>query len=487
MKTAKSLWFRGVLAIFLMAAFYLLALTIAGILLYVPYAEWTYAGRLHIKLAIFCVVSGLIVLWSIVPRIDRFEAPGPKLTAAKHPKLFDEIARIARVTNQNPPAEVYMVGDVNAWVTHRGGLMGFGSRRVMGVGLPLMQALDVSELRSVLVHEFGHYAGGDTKVGPWVYKTRSAIIRTVQALGDSWISKPFLWYGRAFLRITHAISRQQEFQADALAARLAGADSMKSGLRKVHGAALSYDAYWRNEVAPVLGQGWRPPITDGFRHFMSAADIVNAVSTQMQKEEQEGASDPYDTHPSLRERLAAIDALDVSPVSADNETALTLLDDVASLEADWLVFLAGTETAGKLRPMDWASVGEAVWLPFWQENLKPHLEDLRSLSLGGLPALAQQPLAGLKVLRERQGEAGEEEKIQEARHLLGSAAAVALAKAGWQIRALPGEEVVLEKDGRRLAPFAVVKPGDEVQSAGEEWHRVCAEAGVANLPMSPPS
>jgi hypothetical protein len=173
-------------------------------------------------------------------------------------------------------------------------------------------------------------------------------------------------------------------------------------------------------------------------------------------------------------------------VSADNNTALTLLNDVPSLEADWLVFLAGTETAGKLKPIDWASAGIAVWLPFWQDTLKPHVEDLRSLTLGGLPAVAQQPLATLKVLREQPGETGEE-KIRKARYILGSAAAVTLSKVGWQIRALPGEEIVLERDGRRLAPYAVVRPGDEAKSAAEEWHRVCAEAGVADLTMSPSS
>jgi Zn-dependent protease with chaperone function len=34
--------------------------------------------------------------------------------------------------------------------------MGFGSRRVMGLGLPLLQALNVSQLEAVLAHEFGH-------------------------------------------------------------------------------------------------------------------------------------------------------------------------------------------------------------------------------------------------------------------------------------------------------------------------------------------
>jgi heat shock protein HtpX len=61
--------------------------------------------------------------------------------------------------------------------------MGFGSRRVMGIGLPLLSILTVSELRGVLAHEFAHYYSGDTRLGPWVYKTQTTMIRTFENIG----------------------------------------------------------------------------------------------------------------------------------------------------------------------------------------------------------------------------------------------------------------------------------------------------------------
>jgi Zn-dependent protease with chaperone function len=135
-------------------------------------------------------------LWSIFPRIDKFIAPGPKLEPSEHPKFFELLEEVAAKTKQEMPAEVYLCPEVNAWVTQRGGFMGIGSRRVMGVGLPLLQAFTVSEFSAVLAHEFGHYYGGDTKMGPWIYKTRGMIGRTIYGLGDSWIQKPFLLYGK---------------------------------------------------------------------------------------------------------------------------------------------------------------------------------------------------------------------------------------------------------------------------------------------------
>ena len=107
----------------------------------------------------------------------------------------------------------------------------------------------------MLAHEFGHYYGGDTKLGPWIYKTRAAIGRTLQALqGDSdrgfdiyaIIQAPFRWYGNMYLRTTLAISRAQEFAADRLAARVIGSAAMIEGLRTVHRVAGASNYYLNN-------------------------------------------------------------------------------------------------------------------------------------------------------------------------------------------------------------------------------------------------
>jgi len=174
---------RAILAVVLMVGFYLLALGIASGLLWIPYAELVYAHRISPKLAIICIVGGLAIIWSVLPRFDKFIAPGPQLKPDKYPRLFTELKGVAEATRQAMPAEVYLVPDVNAWVMQRGGIMGFGSRQVMGVGLPLMRILTCSQFRAVLAHEFGHYHGGDTKIGPWIYKTRGAIGRTAGFVG----------------------------------------------------------------------------------------------------------------------------------------------------------------------------------------------------------------------------------------------------------------------------------------------------------------
>ncbi len=85
MALSPSLAGRAVLALILLVGFYVLAFAVAATLLLIPYAEVRYANRIHPKLALLCVAGAGIILWSIVPRRDRFEPPGPRLEPADHP------------------------------------------------------------------------------------------------------------------------------------------------------------------------------------------------------------------------------------------------------------------------------------------------------------------------------------------------------------------------------------------------------------------
>src|SRR5918995_2957644 len=247
MNSSRSLRNRAVLALLLMVGFYVFSLAIAGGLLWIPYASYVYLDRVDGRFALFCLIGAGTILWALVPRIDRFEPPGPRLTPGNAPYLFTIIEGVATATSQPRPEEVYLLPDVNAFVTHRGGFMGFGSRRVMGVGLPLLKALSPAELRSVIAHEFGHFVAGDVALGPWVYKTRAAIFRALEGLSGNVLQWLFNSYGRMFMRMTMQVSREQEFAADATAARVAGVVPAISALQRVELIAPAYGSYLNNE------------------------------------------------------------------------------------------------------------------------------------------------------------------------------------------------------------------------------------------------
>jgi Zn-dependent protease with chaperone function len=480
----RSLAWRAAVALGLMAGFYGLAIAIALGLVWIPYAEFRYANRLHARLALFCLAGSFLILKSIIPKPDRFQPPGPRLFPPRHPRLFAELRRIAGAAAQEMPAEVYLVGDVNAWVSQRGGVMGFGSRRVMGLGLPLLQALRVSELRAVVAHEFGHYFGGDVKLGPWIYKTRAALVRTVQALAghSGLLARPFLWYAALFFRATHAISRHQEVQADALAAGVAGGAALASGLKATHAAALAFQAYWAQEVVPVLGAGYLPPLAGGFSRFLREPKVAAGLQEAVEVEIREGQHDPYDTHPSLRDRLAAVRATararGKGPEPETDPAAVSLLDGLPEIEKQLIASAADRDTVRRLKPVQWDDVGHAVYLPRWETFLREHGAALSKVTPATLPDLDWEALE--KRLRASTRQEGDATGLAE--FAVGAGLSVALSRQGFGIEAAPGMSVILVRGGQRLEPFAV-RAALAGHEAAERWRALTGEIGIADLDL----
>jgi heat shock protein HtpX len=453
MSSSASLAGRVVLAVGLMLGFYILAAAMAGALLYIPYAEWTYAGKLHLKLALFCALGAGTILWAILPLPDRFVPPGPSLNPEEHPKLFQTLTGVAKATQQDMPSEVYLTAEVNAWVMDRGGIMGFGSRRVMGLGLPLLEVLSVSQLRAVLAHEFGHFHGGDTKLAPWIYKTRAAIGRTLEGLAQhsSLLQKLFLWYGKAFLRMTHAVSRRQEFTADALAARLVGCRSLIEGLKRIYGAALAFDAYWLNEVAPVLRHSCHPPLAEGFGRYLAAPRVAKAVAASLDRELAGGETDPYDTHPPLRARIAAVENWSDRETPEHDPPAISLLGEVAELETRLIKALSTEPSAQASQLVPWNDVGWRIWIPTWQTYAGEHAKALSGITPRSLPHIARNLDLFSRRLRGADSEdLTAEERREQGSATLGIALAVALSRNGWELDVPPGEDVVCKRYGRLI-------------------------------------
>ena len=445
MNSKSWLFRRALLAIALMIGFYVLAFGIAFGLLWIPYAEWVYLERIHPKIALMCVAAAGAVLWAIVPRPDRFEPPGPRLDERQCPALFAMIREVAGATGQAPPAEVYLVNEVNAWVTQRGGIMGFGSRRVMGIGLPLMQGISQQELKAIVAHEFGHYSSGDVSLGPWIYKTRAAIVRAVQGLQQGWLSLPFQWYGTMFIRLTHAVSRQQEFVADAIAARVAGAGAAASALRRVTGVAAAHSVYMGNELVPVMRAGYLPPIASGFDAYREQEPIVSFAKRVIEDEERSDRSDPFDTHPSLKQRLEALSRIGRTTAdAADSGSAGSLLPNLethaaAAARAAW-----ARETVETLKPLDWSAIGDAVYVPQWRGTAKAYSGWLSQFTADALPT-SQSGLirAGRDLVHPGEEGVTDEDRLGRAVHLLGVGLGLALIDRGWQLRTGLGKPVVV--------------------------------------------
>ena len=489
MPTSPSLAGRAAFAAALMIGFYALALGIAGFLFWMPYYEWSAAKTVHPKLVVMAVLGGGAILWAICPRIDRFEAPGPRIDRTAQPELFAAIDEVAAATGQDAPSEVYFVNDVNAWVTERGGVMGFGSRRVMGLGLPLMQLLTVSEFKGVLAHEFGHYHGGDTKLGPWIYKTRGAIVRSVQNLESSLLQKPFVWYGNMFLRMTHGVSRSQEYAADALASSVVGKTAMATGLRAIHAAGSEFEVYWQTEAVPVLTSGYRPPLAAGFARFLGSSDSRARIAEQLVHATAKASANPYDTHPSLSERTAAIEALPnpMRTLARDDRPAISLMRDLPTVEFAMLATIAGDSNARNLKQVDWDRVAEIVYLPNWRSRCSAQAELLRGARVADLPRRASLKAPLIARARQAMREGHDYDPTLDAAlaelDTLGAAVAIALHERGHRAECAPGAPIVFRNRDETashatLEPFESVRALSENKMGAGDWKSTCEAFGI---------
>lgn len=492
----RSLFGRAILALLLTIGFYGLALAIAFGLLYLIYLEIAVLGRINVRLTVFAFIGAVVILWAIFPRIDRFTPPGPRLTPAKFPALFKEIEKIARATHQEMPRDVYLISDVNAFVAERGGFIGIGSRRVMGIGLPLFHLMSVDELSSVLAHEFGHFYGGDTALGPWIYKTRAAIIRTVVSVGNTnqWLLIPFEAYAKMFLRITNSVSRQQEFTADQLAARTVGAKATTMGLQKVHKYGLAFDSFLRHEYLPLLEAGYRPPMLGGFDLFLKSPRINEAVNSYYLEQSTQGQSNPYDTHPSLKERLAALEGLPPGESFNDCE-AFTLLPTVIEGFEDLVLkeMFTREEAFRKLKPIRWDEAVQYAFLPHWQKTVETYRSILRNLTPARIFETAQDiPTFFEKVARAgnflpsnvQPSQVAQDKQMEVISNVIGSALASALNRDGWIIKANPGEEVMCVKGNKELRPFSLSTQLVSRQIPAEQWQRLCEEYQISELALA---
>jgi len=480
----QSLATRALLAIVLMVGFYVLALGIAGVLIWIPYAEYAYLGRVHIRITLGCLGAAGAILWSLIPRADRFTAPGPQLTPANAPRLFGVINEVATATSQKPPVEVYLLNDVNAWVTHRGGVMGFGSRRVMGVGLPLLTGLSPRELEAVIAHEFGHYCSGDVALGPWIYKTRAAIARTLMGVRETFLEVAFNWYARLFLKLTMAVSRRQEFIADETAARIAGADAAAGALRKVATIGPAYASYFQIEVVPILSAGFIPPIAEGFERFLASPSARQALERFAEAQMTGDRVGEFDTHPPLADRLAALGS---SPAAADADKVEAPDTFVPEPEQEVRALLEhhfGSDAISQMKPIAWESVPQQVYAGTWTRLADRYRQWFGTMTMDQIPS-GKRPYSEMGARLEQTGEIiDSEQRIGRAVQLMTAGLGAALIGAGWQIETAPGEPLVLVRGDERLDPRkSIVRLVEEPESY-KEWRALCERLGIAHLSLA---
>jgi hypothetical protein len=219
-------------------------------------------------------------------------------------------------------------------------------------------------------------------------------------------------------------------------------------------------------------------VVAGFGTFLRSASIEKAAGDFLERQLAE-RTHPYDSHPSLSERIAAVE--DCAPGEPDeSQPAMALVRDPEALETEMLVAHFGPEAA-ELPSLAWDDVGREIYLARARAFADEHGDVLGDAVVGDLGELAREgkleELGG--ALRRRLDDVPYEAGPALAASLLGDALTVALAEHGWAVEARLGEPVTATRGDDCLEPYAVV--GDDPASAG--WRERAEGLGIAELPL----
>ena len=194
-------------------------------------------------------------------------------------------------------------------------------------------------------------------------------------------------------------------------------------------------------------------------------------------------TDPYDSLPSLAERIAAVQSAAAGEPDRSGPAA-ELLADAPAVEAALLQTLFGPE-AGSIEPVDWDGTGREVFLARARRVVAEHGDLLGTASAGDLgeTAGALGELAGRLQMREP--DLPPEAAPDFAAGVLGDSLLVALDADGWTVDAPLGEPVLARRGEDHLAPHAVVDDLRHGRLEPAVWRDRAERLGVAGLPLAP--
>jgi len=335
---------RAAVSLLLLAGFYVVAfalVAVLGWLAVLAYRSGSETGGAKLGFVAAAVAVAIVVALVKVARARPEAEPGLQVSRANAPALWAQVDELAGVAQTRVPDEIRLVPEVNAAVSEDTRMLGLvGGRRRLYLGVPLVQALDVSQLRSVLAHELGHYSRSHTRLGPITYRGRTAIGATLDQLSGNVVGWVLSGYARLYLLVSATVSRRQELEADELSVRVAGRSVAQGTLRELP----LIDRAWGFYGAAYLDDGWEAgyaPTAAGF--FGGFGQLLAARGDELQTmrlDAPPAEQSRWDSHPSIAARVAAMDRMPDVPVTRDARPATSLVpgfDNAAAALAEQVV------------------------------------------------------------------------------------------------------------------------------------------------------
>jgi len=286
------------------------------------------------------LVSLPIVILTLRMLFARIPVPeGRELTVAEAPQLFRMIAELQERLLAAPIHHVLVTNELNAAIAQcpRYGMFG-GYRNYLILGLPFLYALSAEEIKAVIAHEYGHLSGSHGKMSHWIYRQRStfgvlyehAQQRRESSMVNGIFASLLDWFGPHYNAHTFVLSRQNEYEADAVASEIAGAAASASALIRIDLLSTwMNDSFW-----PKLYAQSEQHDTPTFMPYSAMRKLLLMTIDEWATKERlseawKVESNVYDTHPCLSERVTAIDQPAALPGIFKTSAADAMLGNLA--------------------------------------------------------------------------------------------------------------------------------------------------------------
>ncbi len=256
------------------------------------------------------------------------------------PGLFAFLEKLCSRAAVAPPHEVLLLMNVNAWVRLKGFRRGSG-KTILAVGYDLLAGFSTSEVEAVLAHELMHAKlvqrglktvlnGGLVRAASLSRGLAAQVEACRRARRSVGMARLLVWAADGLTRQAAtwiaACSRQDEFEADLGSVELCGAGPVRLALSKVESLGrITGKLPWRERVAHIqMGELSQWLVSE-----------LAAAQTAFVPEQKADLFNRYSTHPSIRDRLAA---LPPGPVESDatGPSGLSLLNEPDAIAAKLL-------------------------------------------------------------------------------------------------------------------------------------------------------
>lgn len=290
------------------------------------------------------VPMGTIALSLILAlRVAWPEPEGIVIDAAEAPRMHEVVDRLRCATRGPAIHEIRITGEMNAAITQYPRLMLLPSRNILFLGLPLLQALPPEEVEAVIAHEMGHFVGAHGRTASFIYRIRVRWSQVGERLPGGIVAgalrRFFHWYGPWFAAYSFVLARRQEYDADALAAKVLRPDDIANALVRIACQSARWHEGWSSIWAQAVERA--DPPSSPYRLLGGSAllDPDDIASDRLERA-LDRQPDLDDTHPSLSQRLAALGMVPQPPPPFARSAASVLLGSaleelVDRLDAEW--------------------------------------------------------------------------------------------------------------------------------------------------------